>query len=347
MIRTAAATAVRSLEAADLLLALLEHHSPTGGTDAAVASLRGPLDAAGFDTSVDAAGTLIAHWGSGDRQVLLLGHIDTVPGHIPVSQHDGFVAGRGSVDAKGPLAAACAAVARLPRNRGRVTIAAVVDEEGASRGARLLALRNAPDALIVLEPSGWSSVTTGYRGCVRAEVTVSAPVGHRAGPQESAADQLLATLQRSAAAMTALGASHRVIRLHSDGDGLQERAGAAIDIRLPHGVSCDQVLTALDAAAQGAAISVESACDPVQAGRTGAVARALARSISEHGGRPRFITKTGTSDLNVVLPAWGCPAAVYGPGDAHLDHTPDERISLEELEIGADILETALRGLLQ
>jgi len=40
--------------------------------------------------------------------------------------------------------------------------------------------------------------------------------------------------------------------------------------------------------------------------------------------------KTGTSDMNIAAPAWGCPILAYGPGDSALDHTPDEHIDLDE-----------------
>ena len=49
------------------------------------------------------------------------------------------------------------------------------------------------------------------------------------------------------------------------------------------------------------------------------------------GGTPRFTLKLGTSDMTVVGPAWGCPIVTYGPGDASLDHTPEERIVLSRL----------------
>ena len=47
-------------------------------------------------------------------------------------------------------------------------------------------------------------------------------------------------------------------------------------------------------------------------------------------GKGRALLKTGTADLNIVAPAWGCPALAYGPGDASLDHTPNEHIHLSE-----------------
>ena len=61
--------------------------------------------------------------------------------------------------------------------------------------------------------------------------------------------------------------------------------------------------------------------------------------------RPRFVGKSGTSDMNVVGPAWQCPIVAYGPGDSNLDHTPNEHVSLEEYWQAVLVLESALRRL--
>ena len=58
-----------------------------------------------------------------------------------------------------------------------------------------------------------------------------------------------------------------------------------------------------------------------------------------------FKHKTGTSDMNVVGPVWGGNIVAYGPGDARLDHTPQEHIVLNEYLQSIDILEQALREL--
>ena len=60
--------------------------------------------------------------------------------------------------------------------------------------------------------------------------------------------------------------------------------------------------------------------------------------------RPGFVVKTGTSDMNVVGPAWQCPILAYGPGDSNLDHTPNEHIHLDEYWQAVQVLEQALRS---
>ena len=73
--------------------------------------------------------------------------------------------------------------------------------------------------------------------------------------------------------------------------------------------------------------------------------RALTGSIRSAGGTPSFVYKTGSADLNIVAPAWKCPAVVYGPGDSALDHTPDEHLSLDEYGKAVTVLVAALQKL--
>src|SRR5439155_514747 len=68
----------------------------------------------GFRATVDDAGNAVGEIGDGAHHVILLGHIDTVPGEIPVRIEGDELVGRGAVDAKGPLAAFVAAATRPP-----------------------------------------------------------------------------------------------------------------------------------------------------------------------------------------------------------------------------------------
>ena len=70
--------------------------------------------------------------------------------------------------------------------------------------------------------------------------------------------------------------------------------------------------------------------------------RSFVAAVRAHGGEPTFLNKTGTSDMNVVGPAWGCPILAYGPGDSSLDHTPEEHVEIEEWLLGVRVLADAL-----
>ena len=69
------------------------------------------------------------------------------------------------------------------------------------------------------------------------------------------------------------------------------------------------------------------------------------RAVRAQGGTPRFTVKLGTSDMTVVGPVWQCPILAYGPGDASLDHTPEERIVLAEYLRAIDVLTEVLVSL--
>jgi len=73
--------------------------------------------------------------------------------------------------------------------------------------------------------------------------------------------------------------------------------------------------------------------------------RAFLWAIRAAGGQPSFVLKTGTADMNVVAPAWGCPALAYGPGDSSLDHTPNGHVLLSEYGRAVSVVGEALRGL--
>ncbi len=160
------------------------------------------MRAAAFDRAfMDDAGNAVGELGDPDapRTIVLLGHIDTVPGNIPVRIENDLLYGRGSVDAKGPLATFVAGAARFGAAAAkaanvRVVVVGAVEEEAAtSKGARFIAARfdgsneRVPDACIIGEPSHWNRVTLGYKGRLLLDLTADQPMAHTAGPDASVA----------------------------------------------------------------------------------------------------------------------------------------------------------------
>ena len=83
-------TGVSSLPSADstefeTLVGLVEQYSPSGKEAGAVTWLVERMQSLGFTRAfMDKTGNAVGVMGIGDRQIVLLGHIDTVPGEIPV-----------------------------------------------------------------------------------------------------------------------------------------------------------------------------------------------------------------------------------------------------------------------
>ena len=177
-----------------LLHSLLEIPSLSGQEAAASAFLAGWMAEHGMQAFVDAAGNAVGILdggpgvdGQAPQDIVLLGHIDTVGGDVPVRIEDGKLYGRGAVDAKGPLAAFAAAAAQVgPQPGWRIIVVGAVEEEAAtSKGARFAATQYRPALCVIGEPSGWNRVTLGYKGRLLAHVTVQQAMAHTAGPDAS------------------------------------------------------------------------------------------------------------------------------------------------------------------
>jgi LysW-gamma-L-lysine carboxypeptidase len=111
------------------------------------------------------------------------------------------------------------------------------------------------------------------------------------------------------------------------------------------GLTIAQIEQAIAKFSDGASVKFSSEEEPFRADKNNALVRAFLAAIRGAGGSPAFTVKTGTSDMNIVGPAWGCPIVAYGPGDSSLDHTPNEHLDLAELERAVDVLEKVLLSL--
>lgn len=338
-------------EARDLLRRLVTIPSPSGEEGDAAEALVEFFETNDREAYLDAAGNVRA---PADDCVLLTSHVDTVPGKIPVRVEDAdevyeppVLWGRGSVDATGSLVAMAVVAVRTG-----VSFAGVVGEETNSRGARhLIDDRGAPDAVVNGEPSGWDGVTLGYRGILQGTYVATSESGHTSRPEPNAIQEAVGWWSRVEnvfesdpydPVFESVTAKPVGIEGGTSEDGLSVEATLEAQLRVPPDLGVDAVRERADAELESGYLDWHDAVPPVMVSPRNPVARAFRAAIRGAGGEPRLLRKTGTSDMNLYAEAWDCPMATYGPGDSALDHAPDERLSLPELDRSAAVLEEVI-----
>ncbi|GAV40171.1 M20/M25/M40 family metallo-hydrolase [Streptomyces acidiscabies] len=303
----------------------------------------------GMDAHVDAAGNLVASRGHGPRRLLLMGHLDTVPHVWPTEWRGGELWGRGSVDAKGCLAAFLEVLAHadIPDDGQVMVVGAVEEEISSSKGAFHARDHYPADAVVIGEPSGAQTLTLGYFGLFKLRVTVSVPTGHSAGMDAvSAPDRLIEVLAaiRAGVLAQAPDALSAVIDVSCATGREQGSATGILNFRVPPGADLDALRTAAVAlAGDRVEISVLRATPGYAGGRTGPLVKSFTRAFADVGVRPRFVVKKGTSDMNTLATTWrDVPMVAYGPGDSSLDHTDEERIGAMEYRTARSLLADAV-----
>ena len=324
------------------------------------------MEAHGFrNTYRDRAGNAIGVWGpaSAKRRLILLGHIDTVPGEIPVRiEHDGnnkILHGRGAVDAKAPFATFVQAVSQLNRNISAeiIVIGAVEEEASSSKGARqVLRDFDEPEAVLIGEPSNTTGITLGYKGRLLAEFSSTRTMTHSAHEHVSAAEAGIEFHLCVKAMVTKLNEGkgglfapldYSVQSFQTETDGLSESVRVKLGFRLGPSFTpsrIEEMLLALCAANRKSIRDIQFLGQeiPVQFDKKNRLASALRAAMRLEGVIPRHLHKTGTSDMNVLAAKWECPMVAYGPGNSALDHTPEEHVRLSDYQTAIRILHGAL-----
>ena len=344
-----------------LLHDILGIYSPSGQERAVAEYLAQAMTERGLHGRVDEVGNAVGEIGAGHPHVMLLGHIDTVPGFIPVQLRQGALYGRGAVDAKGSFAAFICAATRLATGGAvgkRITLVGAVEEEAVtSKGARHALRQYSPDVVIIGEPSGWDAITLGYKGRLIIHYRCQRPMSHTANREPVPAEEAAAFWQRIQDFARAWNEAHGVRfgqwgaidpslrHIVTGDDPFVQTVEARLALRLPLELTPDEAMAAISGFAGDAVVTFSGAELAVRSEKTTPLVRSFLVSIRQAGGEPRFKLKTGTSDMNVVAAHWRCPTVAYGPGDSSLDHTPDEHLDLEEYARAIDVLEDVLASL--
>lgn len=325
------------------------------------------IDDLGFEkASIDSVGNVIATKGTGEPRILLCGHMDTVPGEIPVRIELGYIYGRGASDAKAPLIAMLLAASEF-KQRGTIIFAGVVDEEGNATGVKELvrSMINV-DYAIFGEPSGIANITVSYKG--RISLRLTCDVGnsaHASAPWLSKnsieevyeiwkylkkrleSEYNLGSNSRSneiSCSLTEIsgGASHNVT---------PQRCKITIDIRIPTKMKCQNVLDSVDKAIEQfgktnpikISYRIEDLTEAFEADHSSPIVRALSLSILDVCKlRPTLLKKTGTGDMNVLGNSLSIPVVTYGPGEPHASHSKDERVEIQSFLNSIEVYGMAL-----
>jgi glutamate carboxypeptidase len=201
---------------------------------------------------VDRGDHLRAEFSGGPRQVLLLGHFDTVwnegeLARMPLREADGRLHGPGVFDMKASIAVAILAVRALLRlqpeeNLPRVVMLWTTDEEVGSETSRALIEAEArrSDAVLVLEPSlPGGAAKTWRKGCGEFEVTVRGVAAH-AGIDPRKGASAVHELAHQIVALEALRDLERGVSVNvgviaggTRGNVVAEEARAIVDVRVP------------------------------------------------------------------------------------------------------------------
>ncbi|EHL63627.1 M20/M25/M40 family metallo-hydrolase [Cloacibacillus evryensis] len=337
---------MRLPESVGLLVDIVAVPSPTGHEEDAARMLADRLPRFGWETShLDGAGSVIATRGNGDKELVLLSHIDTVPGGPKLFVNEERIEGRGSVDAKSPCCALAVGggAVEVPRD-WRITFVAAVGEEIDSRGARFRMPLHEPAALVVGEPTGSNGVALSYRGRILFSFVAEDSGAHRSGSPGPMSDTVLAAASMMQITEN-MGKGYSIAIMEMEGHEAGRRsASITMDLRTPIGAQQEELELMLNetAAAFGVGLNVIEYVPPHEVHKSDPVIRAFRTAIRDVTGEPpRVLAKQGTCDFN-VLSTWGCPMGAFGPGDSKYDHSSNEQIEIKEFLRGIEVVKGAL-----
>jgi succinyl-diaminopimelate desuccinylase len=307
-------------------------------------------------------------------------HIDVVPaGEHSLWEHDPYAAeilegrmhGRGSGDAKGPVAAALEAAAVLIEAEvplaGVLELALVADEETMGFGGAGALVKEGvlrPDYAIVGEPTSLR-VVHAQRGACWMRITTSGRAGHGSAPERgvSAIKHMAEIILQLEAALPDV--SHPVLGGPSINVGVISGGAkvnivpasctAEVDRRSVPPETEDSVIASVEDAIErararfediDASVEMTFYGEPFEVDQDSAVVRAMARATEQACDRPaELMGFRGASDARFLAGA-GAETIVCGPGDINLAHTARESVDLDEVEQAAVAYALAFADLL-
>jgi acetylornithine deacetylase len=321
-----------------LAVALMEEESTSGNEGAVIDRAHDLLQQRGWDTlriPVSPGRDCVLASTSGDPDVTLSTHLDTVPPFIPPSVDGDLLRGRGACDAKGIAASMIVAAERLREQKRQVALLFVVGEETCHDGAHAAnqwALRNLPprERLLINGEPTESTLAVGTKGAQRVVLRTTGKAAHSAYPHMGQS------------------ATRDLVRLLSELETMDwprddTLGDTTVNIgHLEGGVADNVIAPSAEARLMFRLVTpaseVQERVERWAAGRAtlewGVMVPPVRLRVRD--GFPTSVAAFATDIPE--LGAWGTPC-LFGPGSVHVAHTADEHVSLRELVAAVDAYE--------
>ncbi|MHA1272535.1 MAG: M20/M25/M40 family metallo-hydrolase [Promethearchaeota archaeon] len=351
----------------EFLKKCIEIYSPSGNEQEYAKFIANFLKEHSFEVQIDKVGNVIAKKGKGKPIILLISHLDTIPGELPVKEENGKIFGRGAVDCKPSLAAMVYSISNydLKEDEGTIIFAGIVREEDSLIGIEeFIKLDINPDFAIFGEPTKLEQICIGYKGRICIGYRAITESGHAASAWQyvNAVEICLQIWNIIKGVCWQLTGSHckrddnakyfhqiiPTLTVISGGEltnCVPSKCEIYIDIRFPPEISAEHILeqirksilnfkdvfqkeTKQSFQIQENILSLINGYE-VEGNEliVGALRWAIFKTI---GKKPKLIKKTGTTFINAIGIHYNIPSITYGPGDPKLEHTNKEYIEIKE-----------------
>lgn len=314
--------------------------------------------------------SILATLGSGESpHVVFCSHIDVVPAGDPsLWDRDpysgdieaGMLFGRGSGDAKGPVAAGIEAAAAVAASdlepAGTLTLALVADEEAMGfKGAGPLVSQGVVPAEIAIvgEPTSLK-VVRAQRGACWFRVTVTGRAAHGSAPERgrSAILHMAEIVSHIPSSLPdirhdVLGGPSINVGTISGGEKVNIVPASCVievDRRSLPGESEDDLMAGIESAVQRArhrypdleaSVELQFYGKPFEIDQDAPLVQVMSAAVAEAQGAPaELVGFRGASDARFFAEA-GAGVIVCGPGDIRLAHTAGEHVELAEVQRAA------------
>ncbi|MCZ7557665.1 MAG: M20/M25/M40 family metallo-hydrolase [Bacteroidia bacterium] len=319
------------MDATELTKILVGIPSITGSEEKILVYLEGILQSIGLDTErqhIDEHRWNLYAGLAAHPKVAFCSHVDTVPPFIPPRCDETHIYGRGSCDTKGIIASMITAAKRLIDEGEHPGLLFVVGEETDSIGAKTVAMTGLRVPFIIVGEPTDNLLARGHKGVLSYTLKTTGKAAHSAYPEmgHSAIDKLLDIIER--------------IRNHDWGqDPLFGDAtlnigvlqgGTAMNVFAPEAMA--QIIHRLVDDAELRKAQVHE----LVRGEADIQFHSTAQPQRLHV-LPGFEAKTVHFGTDIPYLASVGRCLLLGPGSIHDAHTPDEKISIEEIETAVNL----------